>query len=259
MVQRFRNQEDVQPSIQMPETKGETILLPETTWADEELPSGIPPEDKVVVTISREFGSGGGEIGRLVATNSGLSYIDQHIIDEVARRSQVDTGRVAQQDERTGGLVGHMLEAIQASSPFTVNYSTLISQTSTLLQSRELDYLKLTQKVVLETATQGNTVIIGRGGQFLLHNAPRTLHIYIFAPLPHRIENVMKMHQLDHEPAKRLIEQHDFEHDSYLRRYYGNDGRQPGLYHLLINTGLFSFELAASLIQQTLPIIRQID
>ena len=57
--------------------------------------------------------------------------------------------------------------------------------------------------------------------------------------------------------AKELIEQRDNEQDSYQRHYYGADGHQPNFYHLLINTGLFSFESAANLIQQAFPTIQE--
>ncbi len=235
-----------------------TRFLPETLWANDAMPSGVPPSDTVVVTISRQFGSGGSEIARIVARESNLQYIDHEIIDEVARRQGVDVHSAAQQDEQTSGMVGHILEAIQASSPFTINYNMLAHPTTALTQSRELAYLYLTQRVVLELATQGNVIMVGRGTQFLLHNAPRTLHIYIFAPLAYRIDHVMKSFHLDYTQAQRLIEQRDYEHDSYLRHYYGADGHQPVLYHLLINTGLFSFELAAHIICQALPLVKEI-
>lgn len=235
---------------------GSTQVLPETTWHNEVMPSGIPAEGHVVVTISRQFGSGGAEVGRMVAHESGLQYVDHEIIDEVARRLGVNVESAARLDEQTAGTVGHILEAIQSSNPFTMNYGTLFNPTQVPAQSSELAYLRLTQKVVLELATEGDAVIVGRGSQFLLHSSPRTLHIYIFAPLPYRIENVMKHLQLQRTEATQLIERRDYEHDSYLRHYYGSDGHQPGLYHLLINTSLFSIELAASLIQQALPIVK---
>jgi len=256
MVQLFRGRG--QQRSQRNRQRSETQLLPETAWATEATPSGIPPAGRVVVTISRQFGSGGGEIGRLVAQESDLSYVDQEIIDEVARRLGVKVEQVARQDEQTSGTVGYILEALQSSNPFSVNYGALFGQEAAPAQSRELAYLHLTQKVVLEVAARGNAVIIGRGSQFLLHNLPRTLHIYIFAPLPYRILNVMKHFQLDHAQAEALIEQRDYEHEMYLRHYYGTDGHQPSLYHLLINTGLFSFELAAGLIQQALPLAKEI-
>ncbi len=233
-----------------------TQILPETVWNNEPLPSGMPPEDKIVVTIARQFGSGGAEIGHLVAETSKLQYIDYGIIEEVARRFGVDVQYASRQDEQTAGMAGHILDAIRRSNPFIVNYGSLFTQASVPTQSKELAYLRLTQRVVLELATEGDAVIVGRGSQFLLRNMPRTLHIYIFAPLPHRIKNVMKQYHLNHTAAERLIEQRDYEHDSYLRRYYGADGHQPNLYHLLINTGLFPRELAADLIHQTLPVIK---
>src|SRR5579859_1349872 len=236
-----------------------TQILPETSWADDTTPSGIPPEDGITVTITRQFGSGGAEIGSLVAQKSQLHYIDNEIIHEVARRLGVATDHVAQQDEQTTGSVHYILDAMQSNSLFSFNYSSLLGSPAPSPHTRELAYLRLTQKVILELATQGNTIIIGRGSQFLLHNAPRTLHIYIFAPLPYRIINVMKEFNLDHEEARALIEQHDYEQSSYLRQHYGNDGQQPGLYHLLINTGLFSFDAAAQLILQALPIAKEIS
>ncbi len=234
-----------------------TQVLPETSWSDDTTP-GVPPEDSVTITITRQFGSGGAEIGSLVAQKSQLHYIDNEIINEVARRLGVATDHVAQQDEQTTGSVHYILDAMQANSLFSFNYSSLLSSPEPSSHSRELAYLRLTQKVILELATQGNTIIIGRGSQFLLHNAPRTLHIYIFAPLPYRIENIMKALQLSHQQAEQLIAQRDYEHDHYLRHYYGSDGHQPSLYHLLINTGLFSFELAANLILQALPVVQKI-
>lgn len=256
MVQlfRWRSRQKSQPNVE----KSTTRLLPETSWASEPMPSGIPPVGKVVVTISRQFGSGGAEIGRILSQKSGLNYVDHEIINEVARRLGVNVELAAHQDEQTSSTVGHILEAMQLSNPFVVNYSTLYGQGKGATPSIEEAYFYLTQKVVLELATEGNAVIIGRGSQFLLHNVPRTLHIYIFAHLDQRIENVMKHFQLDRKQAMDLIEQRDYEHDMYLRYYYGNDGREPGLYHLLINTSLFSYDTAASLIHQALPLAQTI-
>lgn len=247
-----------QESIQAKTQSNTTQILPETAWNSEPLPSGTPPEGSVIVTIARQFGSGGAEIGHLVAETSELQYVDYSIIEEVARRLGIDVQHAARQDEQTEGMAGHILDAVRTSNPFIVNYGSLFSQPSIPAQSKELAHLRLTQRVVLELATQGDAVIVGRGSQFLLRNTPRTLHIYIFAPLPYRIKNVMERFHLNHTQAERLIEQRDYEHDSYLRRYYGTDGHQPGLYHLLINTSLFSLELAADLIHQALPVVKEL-
>src|ERR1043166_2646806 len=93
MASRFRGRE-----------RQATRLLPETQWTKEEpMASGIPPADTVVVTISRQFGSGGAEVGQLVAQAASLTYIDHEIIDEVAKRLGVEVHDADQQDEHTVG------------------------------------------------------------------------------------------------------------------------------------------------------------
>lgn len=248
---RGRNQKKIQTNSE----RSTTQILPETTWTQQPQPSGIPPQHSAVVTIARQLGTGGAEIGRIVAQQAGLRYLDHQIIDEVATRLGVHVQQAAHQDEYTASIARQIFEALQGSSPFAVNYHALFDPASG--QSQELAYLHLTQKVILELATQGNALIVGRGSQFLLHGAPRTLHIYVFAPLPYRIDNIMNRFQCSRLQATQMIEQRDYEHDTYLRRYYGTNGHQPSLYHLLINTSLFSIELAADLVRQALEVAKE--
>jgi cytidylate kinase len=257
MISRFRGRGQPHNNKEQVATQ----LLPETSWAANDImPSGTPPEDTVVVTISRQFGSGGGDVARLLAQESNLHYVDRQVIDEVSQQLNAEAQQLpVEQNKQPSDFAAHILEAVQISNPFVANYSSPLGQASARTQWKDLAYFQLTQRVVLEQATQGNAVIVGRGSQFLLHNAPRTLHTYIFAPLPYRVETIMKRFKLDHNQAIQLIEQRDYEHDSYLRRYYGSDGHQPGLYHLLINTGLFSLDLAADLIKQALPVVKAIQ
>lgn len=239
------------------EQRAVTNVLPETTWNKEPLPLGVPPENKVVVTISRQFGSGGAEVGRIVAEESGLLYVDQTIIAEVAKRLGINEEQAARQDEQVAGQVGHILDALRSSSPFNLHYNYLFKPTEVPTQAQEVAYLRLTQRVLLELATEGDVVIIGRGSQFLLHGAARTLHTYIFAPLEFRIEQVMNLYNVDRNSAREMLERRDYEHNAYLGRYYGGNQQQPHLYHLLINTGLFTYELAADLIKQAIPIVKE--
>jgi cytidylate kinase len=249
-----------QPPTQPGKDKNRTItqLLPETSWNVDPSTPGTPPENKVVVTISRQFGSGGAEIGRIVAQESGLLYVDHEIIGEVARRLGVNEEQAARQDEQTAGTVGHVLEALRSSTPFNLNYTTLLKPNEGPTPAREAAFVRLTQTVILEMAAKGDVVIIGRGSQFLLHGAPRTLHIYSFAPLEYRVEQIMKRFQLDRVSAKELIDKRDSENNAYINHYYGGTQNQPYLYHLLINTGLITHELAANLILQALPLVKGI-
>lgn len=237
-----------------------TQRLPETGEQSSNLPSGVPEGEKIVVTIARQCGSGGAEIARILAQRTNLHYLDHEIIDEVALRSGVTVEQAEKQDEQTAGPLGYMLEALNTNTPFNLNYSKILQHQKPIpqTQTREQAYFHLTQRVVLEMASAGNGVIVGRGSQFLLRGLPRIMHIYIFAPLPRRIENVRAHFHLTRAQAVELIERRDGETENYLRHYYGSNGTQPELYHLLINTGLFSFETAADLIAQALPLAQEI-
>jgi cytidylate kinase len=223
------------------------------------MPAGVPEGKKIVVTIARQCGSGGSEIGRILARRANLHYLDHEIIDEVARRSGVAVEQIADQDEQARGPLGYMLEALTTNALFNLNYSKVLQQRAAHVPTltQEQAYFRLTQRVVLEMASTGNAVIIGRGSQFLLRGLPRILHISIFAPLPRRIENIRSLFQLTRAEAIEFIERRDGETEKYLRHYYGSNGTQPELYHLLINTGLFSFETAADLIVQALPFVSE--
>ena len=232
-----------------------TQILPETVMEGEALPEGIPAEGKITVTISSQFGSGGSEIGRIVADECGLLYLDHEIIAEVARRSGVNVEQAASQDERTQGMAHHVLEALQTNSPFSINLNTLLNPKVPPTYTQELVYWQLTRKVIMELATAGNALIMGRGSQFLLSNKPRTLHIFIFAPRSQRIENVMLHQQVSRERATRVVERRDFEQEAYLNKYFGSSQDHPDLYHLLMDTKLFPIEQAAEMIKQALPLV----
>ncbi len=237
-----------------------TRLLPETGSQENTIPAGVPGGEKIVVTIARQCGSGGAEVGRLLASRGNLHYLDHEIIDEVAQRSGVTAEQVESQDEQTAAPLNYALEAMSTNTFFTLNYSRLLQpqKISAPTSTSEHAYFRLTQRVVLEMASAGDAVIIGRGSQFLLRGLPRVLHVYIFAPLPRRVENVMQHFHLTRVRAIEYIERRDGATENYLRHYYGTDGTRSELYHLLLNTGLFSFETAADLIVQALPLAREI-
>src|SRR6266568_7600544 len=98
-IQRFQ---------QVPTKQAVTRLLPET-WAEQHpLPSGIPPAGQLVVTISRQCGSGGSEVGRILARQGQLHLLDHEIIDEIASRSGLSVEQAEHQDEQTSGSLAYM-------------------------------------------------------------------------------------------------------------------------------------------------------
>src|SRR5579875_72904 len=127
-----------------------TRRLPETGEQLNSVPAGVPEGEKIVVTIARQCGSGGSEVGRVLARRANLHYLDHEIIDEVARRSGVAVEQIENQDEQTSGPLGYMLEALTSNALFNLNYSKVLQHQAVNLPTltQEQAYFRLTQRVV---------------------------------------------------------------------------------------------------------------
>jgi CMP/dCMP kinase len=95
----------------------------------------------------------------------------------------------------------------------------------------------LVQQMIRALAAHGRVVIMGRGAQVVLRDAPRTLHVRTVAPLEVRIRRVAAHEAVGEREAARRIRQRDAAVARYLRHYYRIDWDDPRLYHLTLNTG----------------------
>ncbi|MGC9064543.1 MAG: AAA family ATPase, partial [bacterium] len=112
--------------------------------------------------------------------------------------------------------------------------------------------LKLIQRTIERLRERNNVVIVGRGSQVILRDAPGVLHIRIVAPLEQRIGRVMMSRSLTRSEAKDYIASKDKASEEYLRRFYNVDWNDPTLYHLVVNMGKWSIDEATGIIQDAL-------
>ncbi len=176
-----------------------------------------------VITISRQLGSLGFEIGNLVSDRLGYRIVWRELINEAAQRSGAPDVALAVIDEL--GLLG-------------VTPSAKNSQA----------YLDAVQAVVMEFARKGNVVLIGRAGQRILAGFPGALHVRLIAPLDLRIQRIAKEQNISLDSARAQIEASDAHRRQYLKRYYQADWDDPSLYDLIINTGRITSQAASELI-----------
>jgi len=104
--------------------------------------------------------------------------------------------------------------------------------------------------VIHELAADGGIVIVGRGGQVVLHDDPRVLHVRVVSALDVRINRICSFRGISVEAAKAQIETSDRTRKNYLRRAYQVDWDSPALYDLVLNTGRMSLSTAAEIICQ---------
>jgi cytidylate kinase len=165
-----------------------------------------------ILTISREFGSGGRDIGRAVADAMGYDCVDRkRILDDMKREGKIWEDKAKQFDE---------------------NYPDLWERSDWAFKG----FVALNQSHFLQYAVKGNVVLIGRGGNFLLKQFPFVLKVRVKAPLEKRVDRVMAREGINSENAQYLIEKADSEMSKAVYLIYGKDWGDADEYDLVFDT-----------------------
>ena len=179
-----------------------------------------------ILTISREYGSGGREIGRLTAARLAYRFVDKEQLFQDLEQAGRRWGRVAKE-----------LDEVCPTSweRYDWQYRGFVAELEAL---------------ILEYAAADQVVIIGRGSPFLLQEVPFCLRVRLVAPLETRIEQIMGRERLNRAAAARLIAQVDGDRACYIRANYGADWDLDQAYDLTINTaGLAHDQVVETLVK----------
>lgn len=188
------------------------------------------------ITISRQYGSLGDEIGKDVALQLGLRLVDAQVIAETARGLGLSDSNTEGRDEWHGTVVSELVKTMRHLYPATLAPPPTDERT----ELDDASYLEVIRQVIWEVARTEEAVIVGRGAASILGSNPSILHVLVIAPLAVRAERIMTADQLDHQQAVHRIKQIDDRRARYLRRFYGVDWLDVHKYDLVINTGHFS-------------------
>jgi cytidylate kinase len=198
------------------------------------------------VTISREYGSGGGEIASRLAARLGWRLVDHEIVVQVARELDISEEEAASRDESAQSTVSLILNSMRAVNP------AMFSLAPAPIESDEQTYREALTRVVEAAAATGHVVIVGRASQVLLANYRDVLHMRIVAPFEKRVQYVMKREALKKEEARTRIQLKDRDRLRYLQIEYHHRPDEAQLYDLVINTGVLDLDSAVNLIVQAL-------
>jgi cytidylate kinase len=197
------------------------------------------------VTISREYGSGGGEVAARLARRLGWQLVDHEVVVRVAQELGVSEAEAEARDEHTESLITRMLLNLSMVEPALL-VGTSVSPLSSMAD--EHTYQEALRRVVTAAVATGHVVIVGRGSQVLLTDRRDVLHVRIVAPLELRIAYVMRREGLDHAAAQRRIQLKEHDRDRYLQEVHHQHPADPHLYDLVVNTGILDLDSAAEVI-----------
>ncbi len=206
-----------------------------------------------VITLSREFGSGGRMIARRVCEALDYRFFDKQLIMQVAAEiglSEADIVDYPERHYKVKSLRDRLAAAFGSGARGGEAKATAPTLTWGGLEARmDEDWcVELVNNTIRAAYKQGNVVILGRGGQAVLRDMPGVLHVRVKAPLETRLRRLQEVEGLDRREARRQIARHDQDSARYLKRVFNVDWDDPFLYHLIINTGRWEPEAAAQLV-----------
>jgi cytidylate kinase len=196
-----------------------------------------------VITLEREYGSGGAIIAQRLAAHLGWKLWDHEITCEIARRANVDERTAARCDERVDSFLYRLFKVYARGS---YERALPVGESRYFNTDRMVAML---EKVVAELADRGNCVIVGRGAPYFLRNRPDTFHVFIYAPTGEKVRRLKTIGQSERE-ALRLIEEVDRERTAFIRHYFGKDWPYRPLYNLMINSKFGDEQVVETILQQ---------
>jgi len=184
-----------------------------------------------VITIEREYGSGGGVIAEKVATRLGWKLWDQLLTQEIARRLDCECEAVERHEERREPTYHRLLKSfMRGSFEGSLNAPRLKVLDTECVRA-------VANKLMPELAAAGNCVIVGRGSAYCLCGRTDTFHVFIYAPFHERVRRLQEMGKSEKE-AEELADTVDRERADFIKKYFKVDWPARHCFHLMVNSAV---------------------
>jgi cytidylate kinase len=196
-----------------------------------------------VLTIAREYGSGGALIGRSISERLGWKLLDKAFIQNIARAARVDPQLARRFDERTDSWLERLAHHGLWRGAFE---GVAVFSEADFFDAETM--AALARNMINEAYQQGNYVIVGRAGQCVLQDRKDVFHVFIYAPWAERVARVQQR-----LPGKtdieELIRSTDRQRADYIRIFFGSNWMDPHLYHLMISSGLGEGQVESTIME----------
>jgi len=196
-----------------------------------------------VLTVAREYGSGGASIARRIAEWLGWELVDKALILEIARATRVDPELVRQYDER----VDSWLHRVSRQGLWHGAFESVATVDSEDFFDAET-VAGLARQLIEAAYERGNCVIVGRGAQCVLQNRADALHVFIYAPWRERAARV-RLRAPEGADIEELMRSTDRQRAEFMRLHFGCNWSDPHLYHMLISSELGEEPVASIIVE----------
>jgi cytidylate kinase len=184
-----------------------------------------------IITLDREYGSGGAVIAEKVASRLGWKLWDQLLTDEIARRLDCTCGDVEEHQEKRDPAFYRLLRSFMRGS-FEGSLN------ARRLRMVDTDCVReVVQQILPKIANEGNCVIVGRGSAYYLGARPDAFHVFIYAPFEERVRRLRSTGKSEKE-AIELAETVDRERADFVKQYFDIEWPDRHRFHLMVNSGM---------------------
>jgi cytidylate kinase len=183
-----------------------------------------------VITIEREYGSGGGAIAAQLARHLNWSLWDKRLTDEIARLANVDRSAVLRCEERCDSRLYRLAKTFWRGS----------YEASSHLSAQTFDtdrMMSMMEEITARIAREGNAIVVGRGAPFFLRDHPDAFHIFLYAPRREKVRRLIE-DGANETDAESLVDVVDRERKAFVKHYFDSEWPTRSLYHMMLNTAI---------------------
>ena len=196
--------------------------------------------NKIIVTIGRQCGSGGHNVGKALAHSLQIPYYDRNLIEMASQKSGIEVGLLSYYDERTSPS-----SLMKAKGGEAAAKGVSVGESLFQVQSQ----------LILDIARAGSCVIVGRCADYILRDFPELFSVFITAPVPERLARVMDRNHMPEEDAAAALKKVDRQRAVYYNFYTGKQWGAPESYHLTVDSSILGIEGTARLLEDKIKVL----
>ncbi len=185
-----------------------------------------------VITVEREYGSQGAEFAHYLARNLDWKIIDSSLVREVALKAGIEPSRAQHYDERIDPWFHRVEKAIWLNS---LDRMANIQSPEAFDSTRMVEFVR---NYLLEAASLGNCVIVGRGAACILAETEGAFHVFVYTSMPRKIRWFAEQFPERAKEAEHEIAATDKRRAEYLRRFHQHDWSDRQIYHMMLNSSM---------------------
>ena len=203
--------------------------------------------EKKIITISRQYGSGGRYVGQKLSEKLGIPCYDEKLIDMVAKESGFAQDFVAEKGER---MTGSLLFNIASSLSYANN---ILSGNGMSLQD-EIYFIQ--NRIIKDLAEKGSCVIVGRCADYILRERKDVLNIFIYADMESKMERAVTYFGLEKENVSAILNKKDKARSNHYKYYTDQEWGMASNYDLSLNSGILGIDGCVEMIEKALTIAK---